>query len=128
MKNLKSRTFEREAHSLDLLQLDPELDVENYLVSRSHLVADEPEDIALLDSATIHTILKNPKYFNFGDIHKSPAWKSCVLTIIFGKRNLRFREDQVKLMLPGGFPLNICQAMFAPLVLRSLLSYKDLRA
>ena len=39
----------------------------------SHMAADEPKEIALLDSAMTHTILNNPEYFEFKDVDKNPA-------------------------------------------------------
>ena len=62
LQDLKSKSTPREAHSLDISDLDPKL--ENYLVSTSRLAPDSP-DTALLDSATIHSILRHPNYFQF---------------------------------------------------------------
>ena len=128
LQDLKSRNSQQEVHSLDLPQLDSKLNVKNYLISRSHLAANELEDIALLDSATIHTILRNPEYFDFETTSKNPVWKSCILTTISSRRNFQIREGQAKLMLPGRFHLSICHAMLASATPHSLLSYKDLRA
>ena len=54
-----------EAHSLDVLDIDLELDAKNYLVCTSHLADDQGEELALLDSANTHTIFKKPNFFIF---------------------------------------------------------------
>ena len=74
----------------------------------------------------MHTILKNPNFFTF--FESTPAWQMCELTTIAGKRTIRCREGQVKLLLPKGTPLNISNAMFAPTAPRNLISHRDLRA
>ena len=126
LQDLKSRATKREAHSLDLPNLDPDLHAENYLVSTIHMAIAETEDIALLNSTTTHTILHSLGYFDFRDV--DPAWQSCTLTTIANIKNFKFRDDRVKLMLPGGFPLNIRSAIFASAAPHNLISYKDLRA
>ena len=132
LQDLKSKSTPREAHSLDLSReahsvdfsdLDP--DLENYLVSTSKLAPDSL-DIALLDSATTHSILRHPDYFQFE--HTDSPWQTCELTTIAGKRNLKFKEGWAKLLLPGGTSLTLARAMYAPAAPRNLISYKDLRA
>ena len=115
-----------EAHSLDVPAIDLELDAENYLVCISQLADDQGEEFALLDNATMHTILKNPNFFTFSK--STPAWQMCELTTISGKRTIRYREGRMKLLLPGGTPLNISKTMFAPAAPRNLISYKVLHA
>ena len=123
LQDLKSKSTPREAHSLDISDLDPEL--ENYLVSTSRLALDSP-DTALLDSATTHSILRHPDYFQFK--HSDFPWQTCELTTIAGKRNLKFKEGRTKLLLPRGTSITLAQAMYAPAAPRNLISYKDLQA
>ena len=83
-------------------------------------------DVALLDSASTHTILTNPEFFHFTENEKS--WQHCKLITMAGSRNMRFREGRATVVLPGGFPLTCANAMYAPDAPRSLISYRDLRA
>ena len=79
-----------EAHSLDVLEVDLELDAKNYLVCTSQLADDQGEEFALLDSATMHTILKNPNFSTFSEsTHTS---QMCELSTITSKRTLRYSE------------------------------------
>jgi hypothetical protein len=81
---------------------------------------------ALLDSASTHTILTNPQFFQFPN--DEGTWQHCTIITMAGSRNIRFREGQAMVILPGGFPLNCDKAMYAPDAPRSLISYRDLRA
>jgi peptide/histidine transporter 3/4 len=122
LKELKEG--KREVHTLDAPSFN-DLDVENYMVvrSRDESISDET---ALLDSASIHTILRDPSFFN-NECLKGP-WQSCDIITIAGSQNFKFREGRATIILPGGFPLRIQRAMFAPAAPRSLISYRDLRA
>ena len=123
LQDLRSKSTPREAHSLDISDLDPEL--ENYLKSTSRLAPDSL-DTTLLDSATIHSILKHPDYFQFE--HSDFPWQSCELTTIAGKRNLKFKEGWAKLLLPRGTSITLARAMYAFAAPHNLISYKDLHA
>jgi hypothetical protein len=48
-------------------------------------------NVALLDSATTHTILRDPKYLTYFS-HEADVWQECDMTIIAGRQNLKFRE------------------------------------
>ena len=111
---------------MDVLEVDSKLDAENYVVYTIQLANDQGEEFALLDSATTHTILKNPNFFTISE--NTPAWQMCELTTIVGKRTIRYCEGRVKLLLPRGTPLNINKAIFAPAAPCNLISYRDLRA
>ena len=95
------------------------------MVSTSKLAPDSL-DTALLDSATTHSILRHPDYFEFE--HTDSLWQTCELTTIAGKCNLKFKEGRAKLLLPRGTSLTLARAMYAPAAPRNLISYKDLRA
>ena len=41
---------------------------------------------------------------------------------------MKFKEGWAKLLLPKGTSLTLARAMYAPVALRNLISYKDLRA
>ena len=99
--------------------------MENYLVSTSRLAPDSL-DTAFLDSATTHSILRHPEYFQFEG--SNSTWQTCELTTIAGKRNLRFKEGRAKLLLPRDTSLTLARAIYAPAAPRNLISYKDLRA
>ena len=82
-------------------------------------------NIALLDSASTHTILQNQEFFKFP---KTITWRKCDIITIARNQNIRFREGRTTTILPGRF-LVICErAMYAPSAPRSLINYKDLRA
>lgn len=119
----KLKADQRESHMLDAPSFS-DIDPENYMVSRSRVVA--TTDVALLDSASTHTILRDSKYFDF--LGCAATWQSCDLVTIAGSRNFKFREGQATIVLPAGFPLRCRKAMFAPNAPRSLISYRDMRA
>jgi hypothetical protein len=141
LQRLKSK--QPETHALDAPTLD---DTENYMVSLSDL-GESPEievmgtaprvsmvstgsthrEMALLDSATTHTILRDPLFFSFSGNH-TEAWQVCKMLTIAGRRDSKFREGRAKIVLPGGTTLLIERAMYAPSAHRSLISFKDLRA
>ena len=123
LQDLKSKSTAREAHSLDISDLN--LELENYYVSTSRLAPDSP-DTALLDSATTHNILRHPDYFQFES--SDSTWQTCELTTIAGKKNLKFKEGRAKLLLPRSTSIILARAMYAPVAPRNLISYKDLRA
>ena len=98
-------------------------DVENYMtLFETH--SSNPNE-ALLDSGSTHTILTNPKFFNFKN--NEGDWHHCTIVTMTGKRNIRFREGPAILRFPGGFHLKCQRAMYAPDAPRSLISYRDLR-
>ena len=91
------------------VQPNQDLDIENYMTIRSEEFG---PNIALLDSASTHTILTNSRFFEFPAGQSS--WQSCKITTMAGSWDLKFREGRAKIMLPGGSTF-ICQgAMFAP--------------
>ena len=62
VQRLKNQS--RENYNIDIQQ-DNTLDVENFMTVRGNLESETNQ--ALLDSASTHTILTNPKFFNFSD-------------------------------------------------------------
>jgi hypothetical protein len=84
-------------------------------------------EMALLDSATIHTILRDPLYFSFSGT-QTKAWQSCDLLTVAGRQNFQFREGWASIVLLGGTTFRIEHAMYAPSAHQSLISVKDLRA
>jgi peptide/histidine transporter 3/4 len=82
--------------------------------------------IALLDSASTHTVLQDQTHFEFKT--QNEPWQTCDIVTIAGKRNFKFREGRAVVILPGGAPLICERAMYAPDAPRSLISYRDLRA
>jgi hypothetical protein len=140
LQRLKSK--QPESHALDTPTLD---DTENYMVRLSDL-GESPEidvmgtalrvsmhtggihrEMALLDSATTHTILRDPLSFSFTG-NNTEAWQVCKMLTIAGRRDFKFREGRAKIVLPGGATLWIERAMYAPSAHQSLISFKDLRA
>ena len=147
LQQLKAR--QPEAHALDAPT--PEA-TENYMVSgptpalainsglasnsnidgkgtslRESWLAHSGQELALLDSATTHTILRDSLYFSFAG-SDTDAWQVCQMQTIAGGRDFKFREGRATIVLPGGATLLIANAMFAPSASRSLISFKDLRA
>ena len=120
LKGSKRETHTLDAPSLTLTELDPE----NYMVNNGSTGIEA--NIALLDSASTHTILQDQAFFEFKT--RNEAWQTCDLITIAGKRNFRFREGRAHIVLPGGTPLICERAMYAPGAPRSLISYRDLRA
>ena len=125
-KELQSlRKGKRETHTLDAPSLTlSELDPENYMCLES--VPASKAKVALIDSASTHTILQDQAFFEFKT--RNEPWQICDLVTIAGKRNFKFREGRANLVLPGGAPLTCERAMYAPDAPRSLISYRDLRA
>jgi hypothetical protein len=74
LQRLKSR--QRETHTLDAPSLD-NVDPEIFMVSMDKSRANP--DVALLDSATTHRILRDPKYFIFSS-HEVDVWQECDVT------------------------------------------------
>jgi hypothetical protein len=66
------------------VQPNQDLDIENYMTMRYSEVS--RPDIALLDSASTHTILADPMFFEFPAGQSS--WQSCKITTMAGSRNL----------------------------------------
>jgi transposase InsO family protein len=83
-------------------------------------------ELALLDSATTHTILRDPLYFSHTGCD-TEAWQTSKVFTIAGSRNIKFREGRATIVLFGGTTLTIDNAMLAPSAYRSLISFKDLR-
>ena len=83
-------------------------------------------EVALLDSATTHTILRDSSFFLFPSGH-TDAWQVCKMHTIAGGRDFRYREGRATIVLPGGTILEIENAMYALDAHRSLISFKDLR-
>jgi hypothetical protein len=83
-------------------------------------------ELALLDSATTHMILRDPLYFSHTGCD-TEAWQTSKVFTIAGSRNIKFREGQATIVLSGGTTLTIDNAMLAPSAYRSLISFKDLR-
>ena len=142
------RKGQRELHSLDAPSLDG-TDTENYMttiealpiVMSTYSPLEADRDIALLDSGSTHTILQDPRYFEFSrpDFEmwrhdptasrpNSEGWDTCELSTIVGKRTLTFREGRARIMLSGGSTLICTQAMFALDAQQSLISFRNLRS
>ena len=83
-------------------------------------------EVALLDSATTHTILRDSSFFMFPGDH-TDAWQVCKMHTIAGGRDFKYREGRATIVLLGGTTLEIENAMYAPDAHRSLISFKDLR-
>ena len=96
----KFRKEKKEAHTLDA-PFSSDLNIKNYMVyiSKEFTLS----DVALIDSATTYTILRDPKYFTFSG-HRA-AWQNYNIIIIAGSWNFRFREGQATIVLSGGTPL-----------------------
>ena len=106
------------------IQPNQDLDIENYMTSRRNGIP--TSNIALLDNASMHTMLTDPRFIEFPAGQTS--WQHCKIITMVGCWNLKFQEGRTRVILPGGFPLICNGAMYAPEALRSLINYKDLRA
>jgi hypothetical protein len=131
---------QREVHTLDAPSLE-RTDLKNYMVCIQPIESTPPEasaastsistskvhhDVALLDSATTHTILRDPKYFVFSG-QESEAWQTCEMITVAGRRNFVFHEGRATVVLSRGTTLMFPKAMYAPTAQRSLISFRDLR-
>jgi hypothetical protein len=105
----------------------PEIDVMGTALRVSMHTGGIHREMALLDSATTHTILRDPLSFSFTG-NNTEAWQVCKMLTIAGRRDFKFREGRAKIVLPGGATLWIERAMYAPSAHQSLISFKDLRA
>ena len=131
------REGQKESHSLDAPSLDG-TDLENYMMIADEYSGAQPvvtsvysmsqvdEDIVLLDSGSIHTILWDPKYFKFLK-HDFEAWRTCELSTVARRRTFRFREGRAWVTLRGGATLICDHAIYAPAANRSVISFRDLR-
>ena len=98
-------------------------DIENHMtIYKQHSNPNE----AILDSASTHTILTDPKFCHFRG--NDELWKHCKIITMARSYNSIFWEGRATVILLGGFPLNCKRAMYAPDAPRSLISYKDLKA
>jgi len=105
----------------DLLNMNYE--VENFMTVYEQSTPNQ--DVALLDSASTHTILTKAEFFHS---QSEKFWSHCKILTMAGSRTLRFREGRATVVLPRGFPLNCEKAIYAPDTPRSLISFRDLRA
>ena len=105
-------------------------DTKNYMISHTHLdprmssgvvvldivprvnllAASIHSKVALLDSATTHTILIDPLFFSFTG-NNTKASQVCQMQTIVGRRDFKFREDRATIVLSGSAPLLIDRAM-----------------
>ena len=84
-------------------------------------------EVALLESATTHTILRDPLFFSFIG-SQIEAWQVCKMHTIAGGCNFKFREGRAIIALLGDVTLLVEQAMYASTAHRSLINFKDLTA
>ena len=117
----KLKAKQHETHILDASTLDI---IENYMVSNSksdfrmssgiavkgtalresiHADSNHPE-VALLDSATTHTILRDHLFFSFIG-SQAKVWQVCTMHTIAGGQNFKFREGWATIVLPEGATL-----------------------
>ncbi|PIN06456.1 hypothetical protein CDL12_20993 [Handroanthus impetiginosus] len=78
------------------------------------------EDICLVNSATMHTIFKDKKYFS----HLAMAKANINATS--RKTNLNEGSKRANILLPGGTKFVIVEALFSSKSQRNLLSFKDI--
>jgi transposase InsO family protein len=78
-------------------------------------------ELCLVDSATTHTILKNPKFFlNLNMIKTS-------VNTISGTSSIIESSERASILLPEGTRINIRDALYSSESQRNLLSFKDTR-
>ena len=100
-----------ESHSLD------GTDIGNYTAIvealSTHNLSETDGDMVVLDSGSTHTILRDPRYFEFSrHDSKIPSWQTCELSTIAGKQKMTFREGRARIKLPGSATLICFNAMF----------------
>ena len=122
-KGDQGKSSTREVHSLDGPSLSNS-DLENFLVSTRRLFDASP-DLALIDSATTHSIFNNSKYFKFSSPVES--WQECNLVTITGSQDFKYREGPATFTLSDGTEITCANAMYSPSAPRNLISYRDLR-
>jgi hypothetical protein len=119
----KLRNQNRESHAV-VVPSSPNTDVENYMALKTPMI--QCVEVALLDSASTHTILRSLQFFSFPA--GNTGWRNSHVTTIAGPKNLTFREGVAIVLLPGNNPITCRDAMYAPDAPRSLISYRDLQA
>ena len=83
-------------------------------------------EVALLDTASTHTILRSREFFDFPT--ENMTWKHTHVTTIAGHMNLTFIEGDATIWLSGNHPVIYKDAMYVSNAPRSPISYRDLRA
>ena len=79
------------------------------------------EELCLVDSATTHTILKNPKFFLNLQIAKANV------STISGMTDIIEGSERVSILFPKGTKIQIKDALYSSKSPRNLLSFKDIR-
>ena len=69
--------------------------------------------VALLNSATTYTIVRDPLFFSFTE-NNTKAWQVSQMHTIARRWDLKFRQGRTTIVLPGGTTLLIDGAMYAP--------------
>jgi hypothetical protein len=78
------------------------------------------EDLCLADSCTMHTILRNKKYFQYLISNK------VSVNIISGSSNLIEGSGRANIILPKGTKFCIDDALYFFKSIRNLISFKDI--
>lgn len=81
----KLRNQSRDNYNLDI-QYDNSPDIKNFMTIRGK--SKSRSDIALLDSASTHTIFTNPNFFEFSA--KETFWQHCNIVTMAESRKLKF--------------------------------------
>ncbi|KAB2090390.1 hypothetical protein ES319_A03G120800v1 [Gossypium barbadense] len=79
------------------------------------------EDLYLANSATIHTICKNKRYFSHLKMQKTN------MSTISGSTKIIEGSRRVNKLLPRGTKFQINDALYSPMSQRNLLSFKYIR-
>ncbi|CAN1330864.1 hypothetical protein LINPERPRIM_LOCUS35118 [Linum perenne] len=77
--------------------------------------------MCIFNSASIHTILKDKKYFSY------LVKREANVSTIFGSTNLIEGSGRANVLLHGGTKMHIEDALYSTKSCRNLLSYKDIR-
>ena len=92
----------------------------SYILLNLVLEMNENKDVLVVDSCSIHTILKEKRYFI------NLTLKNANISTIAGISSLIEGHDQASILLPMGTHLEISDALCSPNFMRSLLSFKDI--
>ena len=79
------------------------------------------DDICLADCATMHTILREKKYF------LNLIVTNASVSIISGTLDLIEGSGRANIMIPNGTRFHISDGLYSSKLIRNLLSFKDIR-
>jgi hypothetical protein len=97
-------------------------EAEAHCVESYSSIESEPS-VCLIDSATMHAILKDAKFFVSLEQSDTPV----NVTMIGGVASIARGAGRAQVQLPNGTMINVAKAIYAPTASRNLIGFMDLR-